>query len=60
MTYMLVLVLAGQGTFGNEFTSQNECMTELRRVEQEIFKDGKGLDIKKLACDPGIVLSETD
>ena len=60
MTYMLVLVLAGQGTFGNEFTSQNECMTELRRVEQEIYKDGKGLDIKKLACEPGIVLSEND
>ena len=60
MTYMLVLVLAGQGTFGNEFTSQNECMTELRRVEQEIFKDGKGLDIKKLACEPGIVLSENE
>lgn len=60
MTYMLVLVLAGQGTFGNEFTSQNECMTELRRVEQRIFKDGKGLDIKKLACEPGIVLSENE
>lgn len=60
MTYMLVLVLAGQGTFGNEFTSQNECMSELRRVEQEIYKDGKGQDIKKLACEPGIVLSENE
>jgi len=60
MTYMLVLVLAGQGTFGNEFTSQNECMSELRRVEQEIFKDGRGLEIKKLSCEPGIVLSENE
>ena len=60
MTYMLVLVLAGQGTFGNEFTSQNECMTELRKVEQEIYKDGKGLEIKKLACEPGIVLGENE
>ena len=60
MTYMLVLVLAGQGSFGNEFSTQVECMKELRRVEQQIYKDGKGLDIQKLACEPGIVLGEAE
>lgn len=60
MSYMLVLVLAGQGSFGNEFRTLKECQTELRKVEQQIFKDGKGLDIKTLECQPGIVLSELE